>query len=398
MVFIKITIPVIALIFQTTNPLNFNQFVKNLKTSSEPERHNIISEYLTAQKTFPAIEQDSLVHFIWYGKTNNVLLKGDINRNPSLSDSMEILRCGSLNFFYKTLIIPKNARLNYWFEIDGKKVLDPGNTRIIIGKSGKYSELAMPGFTSSESLVYNPEIKHGKIDSFIFKSSNDLIKARKIKVFLPSGYDTLSFLPTVYVHDGDEALKLGLYINVLDNLIAEGKIRPVLAVFIPPVDRQSEYLWTKLNRYSDAICNELVPFIDRHYATSPLPKHRGIIGIAEGGHIALYTALHRYDIFQNTASQSAVISTRLSDELFAISNNPYFPSAMKIYMDAGRYDLVLNPGKKNSVDYLKQNREFSDELYHIGIQHIYNEYNDGHSWANWRQRAEEILGYFFGVY
>jgi enterochelin esterase-like enzyme len=63
-------------------------------------------------------------------------------------------------------------------------------------------------------------------------------------------------------------------------------------------------------------------------------------------------------------------------------------------MDVGTYDLDY-PGADES--FLSANREFGAELTKHGIKHIYREVNDGHEWANWRERTEDILKMFFGV-
>jgi hypothetical protein len=64
-----------------------------------------------------------------------------------------------------------------------------------------------------------------------------------------------------------------------------------------------------------------------------------------------------------------------------------------LYMDVGAYDLDY-PGADGS--FLSINREFSAELTKDGVKHVFHEFNDGHEWANWRERTEEILRLFFG--
>ena len=68
---------------------------------------------------------------------------------------------------------------------------------------------------------------------------------------------------------------------------------------------------------------------------------------------------------------------------------------MKLYLDCGRYDIELKNFWED-INFLKLNRQFSDLLATCAIPHSYKEYNDGHEWANWRERMPEILISFFG--
>jgi len=50
-------------------------------------------------------------------------------------------------------------------------------------------------------------------------------------------------VPFLYVHDGAEAITIGRFSNVLDNLyFYEPHTPKVIVVFVPPVDRHAEYM------------------------------------------------------------------------------------------------------------------------------------------------------------
>lgn len=79
-----------------------------------------------------------------------------------------------------------------------------------------------------------------------FLLGNERRKSRRI---LPAaGFEELENLPALFVHDGEDALKFGLFANVLDNLIADKRIEPIVAVFVPPVERKAEYARFKQRR------------------------------------------------------------------------------------------------------------------------------------------------------
>ena len=70
--------------------------------------------------------------------------------------------------------------------------------------------------------------------------------------------------PMVLVQDGGEYITLASMVNVLDNMIHEERIPPVVAVFVPPVDRNYEYY---LNAdYERVLLEEILPFINESYS------------------------------------------------------------------------------------------------------------------------------------
>ncbi len=370
----------------------FKDFIQQLKQLPITERTSAVEQYLVEKKTTPIIENETFLHFVWFGKASTVLLSGDL-QNWSAHDTLEKIPCGENTFFYSSYTVPPDSRLDYQFIVDGTWGTDPKNPRITPSGYGPHSEAAMPRFKSNPNLIYNANVPHGKIDSMFFKSSNDSIHPREIKLYVPHEYENLSDLPTLYVHDGFEALEYESFNIVLDNLIAAKKISPVIVIFIPPVERGEEYVGSKLRDFTIALCNELVPLIDQTYRTSKNPAQRAMMGISNGGHASFAIVLKRPDVFLNAAGQSSTIAMQLF-EIFDctrehLSSHPPF----KIYLDVGHYD-IRSP--QEGASFLQSNKNFSRELTKNGIAHLYHEFNDGHEWANWRERTEEILIYFFG--
>jgi enterochelin esterase family protein len=251
----------------------------------------------------------------------------------------------------------------------------------------------MPLFKTNPIREFRPSIQHGTIDSLFFKSKTTSVQERQIKIYKPAGYDNLSTLPTLYVNDGFKAMEFCSYSNVLDNLIADKKITPALVVFIQYQESDREYFLNNTKDYITAICDELVPLIDHNYKTSHLPRDRVIAGISAGAHISLLTALKRPDKFLNAAGQSATITTELFDALTEAAENEKTRKAFSFYFDVGRYDLLS--GAVDNQTFLYANQNLHKKMETTGIGHVFNIFNDGHEWANWRERVDEILIYFF---
>jgi enterochelin esterase family protein len=252
----------------------------------------------------------------------------------------------------------------------------------------------MPGFRSSEWLVARTGVARGSFDTLTWVPRDTTIKPRRVVVYRPAGHEKLSKLPSAYVHDGPEANDFGKMSVVLDNLIAAKRIPPVLAILIPPVERQDEYVWSKYRQYRSAVCDDLVPLIDRLYRTAKDPKKRGMMGISNGGHISLVTVMRRTDLFLNVAGQSSTITLQLLEATDAVLGKG-IPKGLRVYADVGIYDLAGQGDPRYS--FLNANRSYRDELQTRGVQLRYQEFNDGHAWANWRERTAEILMYWWGL-
>jgi len=334
---------------------------------------------------------------VYYGKAASVGVIGNL-QHWNAPDELPSVNCGDSSFFYRTFVAPPNARLDYKLIVDGIDRLDPRNPLTTPSGFGLHSEVRMPKFKPSPYLVHRDSIPHGILinaglnDHILPPLRKYSIAGRKINIYLPPGYDSLSHLPSLYVHDGLDALNYALLPTIIDNLIAEKKIPPIIAVFIPPANRGDEYVDNQRDKFVALLCDNLVTAIDKQYKTERSPLKRAMIGISAGGHIALYTVIDRPDVFQNVGGQSSMITPQLRALTKKRAGENTFSLSMKIYLDCGRYDI-----KQYNFDLLQLNRQYSNLLSSMRIPHYYREVNDGHEWAGWRERLPEILIFFFGI-
>ncbi len=379
----------------------FESVIQKLEQSPVEQRRKIIEQYLNTKKTSPIIEQDSILHFVLYGAAESVAVIGNIQQWQN-AVPLQKISCGEFSFFHSTFIVPSDARLDYQLIINGKFRTDPQNPRITPSGFGLHSEVQMPKFIRTPYIYYRSDIWHGVIDSIAplvnipAPLNHYFIARRPIKVYRPAGYDTLAALPSVYVHDGFEAIDYALVPTILDNLIAEGKIPPVIAVFIPPVNRENEYVGNAMDRFAAYLAKELVPLIDAMYRTSRTPSYRAMTGISDGGSITLTTALTYPELFGNAGIQSGSITTVLSERTRVAAAAGKFPAGLRIYMDCGRYDIPMTGSDFDHLDFLTIHRRYDSLLTSFRIPHYYKEVNDGHEWASWRERFPDMMLYFFG--
>ena len=365
------------------------QFAKKLRSLPAGARDAVVQQFIKRHPVTPVIEVDSLAGFYWYGNAKKVVINGDIQHSWTMPDSLDEISCGENSFFFKIYQLPADARLDYLLYIDGKETTDPRNPRITPSGFGPHSEIAMPLFKSNPVMVYREDVEHGTINSIVVAGKDTSIASRIIKIYKPAGYESLSKLPVLYIHDGMEALQFLSYANVLDNLIADKKIQPVLVIFIE-MQSNDLALFAELESF---ICDELVPRIDASYKTDAIPSKRAIAGISIFGDLALSTVFNRPGTFLMAAGQSTTIMKQLINDFIAASENWKAVGEYKIYMDVGKYDK--SNGAMDNLGFLQANEFFQQKLKQNTLRHTYHVYNDGHQWANWRERTNDILEYFF---
>jgi enterochelin esterase family protein len=372
----------------------FANFVNELNKLPVDKRLTELQRFINDNPTSPIIENNSLACFNWYGKASSVLINGDIQYGWAVPDTMNLVSCGGNNFFYKIYSLPADARIDYQFIVDDSIITDPRNPIITPSGFGEHSQCAMPMFKSKTVLQYRTNINYGTVDSLLFQSTQTSMQPRMLKIYKPAGYDSLAELPVIFVNDGFKAIEYCFYINVLDNLIADKKIKPVIVVFINFVEGDQDYFLNKTDEYFTAICSELVPLIDANFKTSKKAKDRLLTGISTGAHISLLTVLKKSDVFLNAAGQSPTTTEALFDAVNSASIDKHTKKGLKLYFDVGRFDL--RQGGIENHSFLYSNQLLSREMKSAGINHHFKVFNDGHEWANWRERVDEILIYFFG--
>lgn len=376
----KIT-PIILFLIASwyTQGQSFQSFIDHLNALPVYERQAVADSFLHAGHSFPYKENDTLVHFIYTADVTSVAVAGDATGwNPSLSLS----RISGTTFWYLSRYYEADARLDYKFVINGSNwILDPRNPKTCTGGYGPNSELSMPAYVVPPEIAYYGNIAHGTIkDTAIYSSL--LGNTRAIKVYLPPNYATSQVeYPAILFHDGLEYVTLGSTVNILDYLIAHQLITPVIAVFVPPVDRTAEYAGNKIDLFTGFIITELMPVIDSKYRTSHDPSRRATLGASNGGNIALYLSMKHPESFGKVAAQSSNVESVISN---TFQNGPKLN--LELYLDIGKYDIpVLIPLVNNFVQILTAtNYTFS---------HFH--WNEGHSWGNWKGHLSLPLKQFF---
>lgn len=297
----------------------------------------------------------------------------------------------------------------YKFVVDGLDVVDPLNAYVLRDVKNVSNMVIMPG---KESNLFIPaNVPHGTVESAWY-NSDFKGKPRRLSVYLPAGYeDSDKRYPVLYLlhgMGGDETawLELGRTAEILDNMIAQGKIEPMIVV-IPngnmareAVPGKDEYALSQPEFYLPHTMDgeyekhfpEIVEFVNKRYRTRTDKAYNAIAGLSMGGFHSRFISAQYPDLFGAVGLFSAAIDP-------AEFNKNGLP---EIYQDA---DAKLKRQFESPVlyyiaigddDFLYDvNKDYRKKLDSMAIPYIYNETSGGHEWSNWRQYLIDFLPRLF---
>ena len=331
--------------------------------------------------------EDSIVWLFYHGIAKRVAVPGDLNGWRTSPDSMTRIR--GTDLWYISKVLDPRARFEYKLAIDSTWILDPLNPRTAAGGYGLNSEIRMPQYQHPAEVEYQESIEHGTLDTIFFRSK--ILQREHLGfVYKPANYSSMKRrLPSLYVTDGGEYITLGNMLNVLDNLIAQKAIEPVVVIFLDPrtdIERSETSMrmrdYTMSDSFLTFLTKEVRPFILRRYRVRVEASRTGIMGASLGGLIATYASFRYPRTFGLCAAQSP--SYWWNDEAMIDSISSNKKKGIKIYVDSGTIK-----------DALGSSRKMASVLEAKGYQYRYAEYPEGHNWVNWRARISHILKFFF---
>lgn len=378
----------LAILTGTTYAQDFTATIQKLYSSPEQTWNELKTAGL-----IPYIVEDS-VAFLYKGDATSVTWMGDFNGwgyDKKFKNSG--LKIPNTDIWVLRTSLPTDARLDYKIMLNGNDwILDPNNNNRQwsgVGGGSPNSEIRMPAWKVDPNTLDRDGIAKGKVQRDILYNSPTLGYQIMYSMYLPHGYSTNQKYPAIYVTDGYEYLheRMGNMQVVLDNLIADKKIEPVVAVFVDhrePVNRSNNKRMDELamnSKYLTFFSDDLVPLIESSYSVSNNPTERAILGTSMGGLTSAYFAFTKPGVFGMAGIQSPAFWYKT--EIYKVCDNPENPP-VKIFLTTG----VINDAQDGA-------RRMRDILEKNTCAYQYSETNQGHSWGNWRDTLDDILIYFF---
>lgn len=292
----------------------------------------------------------------------------------------------------------------YTFIVDGKSEIDMNNAWVNRDISTLTSVLLVGGGVADDYFVKN--VPHGTVSKVWYNSATAGFN-RRLTVYTPAGYETSkkTRYPVLYVLHGiggdeDAWQDQGRACQIMDNLIAAGKAKPMIVVFTngnisqeaAPLQNSTGYniptmaLPQTMEGTFETSFPEIVSFIDGTYRTIAKKQSRAICGLSMGGFHSLYISLNNPDMFNYVGLFSAAIGTGSEGNPSPVYQN--FDQKVDAFFAKKPAYYFIGIG---STDFLyKSNTEYRALLDSKGISYEYMETDGGHIWRNWRK----YLDYF----
>ncbi|WP_024990323.1 bifunctional endo-1,4-beta-xylanase/feruloyl esterase [Segatella albensis] len=176
----------------------------------------------------------------------------------------------------------------YHLIIDGGVVNDPGANNYY-GSVRWESGIEIPAH-DQDFYADRTGIEHGNVVQVMFPSAQAGIN-RPAFVYLPPQYDGKKKFPVLYLQHGwgeDETAwsRQGHANLIMDNLIADGKIKPFIIVMTYGLTNQIKFGTIgqfDAKEFEQVLVNELIPYIDSHFKTIANRDNRAMAGLSMGG-------------------------------------------------------------------------------------------------------------------
>lgn len=371
----------------------FEEFVATVSETDRDDRQSLVNRYMVGVETTPLVTDQGVI-FFWQGAAFDVSLTGDMTQFVPEND-LPLTHIEDTDLWYIKLDLEVDARLDYLFRVDGEAVVDRFNPSRIISGFGIRSELRMPGYMPPPELQPGRQMttEHGILVNDVLDSAI-LGVQRTIFVYTPAKppQDGEKY-PSVYIHDGSDYINLINTPLILDWLIEQEEIPPLVAVFIPPIDRQIEY--DRDQDYVKFLTDEVVPYVEDRYGTSANPAETATLGASMGGLISAYAALTAPNVFGLVGSQSGALSYG-GNALITQVQLQEPPAPVRFHLSIGTYDTAIAGVDPEDGNLYEGNRAFVDALRSRGYEFSYSAYPEGHSWGLWQAQFGNALRYLFG--
>ena len=291
----------------------------------------------------------------------------------------------------------------YFLVIDDVPVADPAS-QSFYGTGKMTSAIDIP--EKGADFYTIKDVPHGALSSKYYYS--EYTKSwRRLFVYTPPGYDknTRKKYPVVYIQHGGGEDETGWTVQgktdiILDNLIAEGKAKPMIVVISngnvrAPGGGFGGYSSKGMAPFKEEMTKNIVPFIDANYRTLADAENRAICGLSMGGGQSFYVGLESPEYFGAIGVFSTGLfgGIRTSGSGFdaekeipgLLSESEKFNKNLDLfYISCGEQDMRIEHTKK-AVKTMREN----------GLEVEFNSFPGDHEWQVWRKSLHDFASRVF---
>jgi len=294
-----------------------------------------------------------------------------------------LLTKGADGYFTGTTEGPMDEGFHYYhITIDGGVFNDPG-TLNFYGSTRWESGIEIPAH--DRDFYALKEVPHGDVVQVLFpsKSTNT---SRRAFVYTPPGYskDVNKRYPVLYLQHGwgeDETAwsNQGHANLIMDNLIAEGKIKPFIIIMTYGITNQLRFGHMrefKIDTFQTVLTEELIPYVDAHFRTLANRENRAMAGLSMGGMETHTITLNKPEVF----SQYALLSGGI-----------YTPEELK---DKSKPKLIfISCGSRENADRVRQAADVLKQAGYNAVSFVSE--NTAHEFLTWRRSLYQLAPLLF---
>ena len=274
----------------------------------------------------------------------------------------------------------------YHLTVDGGTFNDPGATNFY---GSTRWESGIEVLANDQDFYALKDVPHGRVEQILFPSkSTDTV--RRAFVYTPPGCDEdpTKRYPVLYLQHGwgeDETAwnNQGHANLILDNLIAEGKIKPFLVVMIYGMTNEIRFGGLrnfKIDPFETVLLDELIPYVDAHFRTLSDQPNRAMAGLSMGGMETKMITLRNLDKFSHIGLFSGGVIT------------PEDVEKTEGFRDKVRVVFCSCGGRENA-DGINANHE---ALNKAGVENAaYISPDTAHEFLTWRRSLKEFAPLLF---
>jgi enterochelin esterase family protein len=296
----------------------------------------------------------------------------------------------------------------YSFKVDGVTVMDPANVNFFPNERFKASLVDIPGDTPLMHAI--KDVPHGTVSYEFYPSLEG--STGYLMVYTPPGYskELKEKYPVYYLISGttdteETFFKVGKTNFIMDNMIAEGKAKPMIIVMpygnplariaeqkggSKPEDvmnRDSPDAVNRLRLFETDLISNIIPYVERNYRVLANRENRAIGGFSRGGGQTLRAAFNNMDKFAWVCSYASYVSPSEIEKDFKhiVSDPAKTNKDFKLFWSGIGTDDFLYKGTT----------EFNTYLINKGVRLKTYETDGGHTWMNVKKYMNETLPLLF---
>ncbi|MFB3778756.1 MAG: alpha/beta hydrolase-fold protein [Bryobacteraceae bacterium] len=325
-------------------------------------------------------------------KANEVVLTGELSLTRSVSEKMTRDAEGIWSVTVGPLV---PDIYGYSFVVDGVTMPDPVNGWVKpSARSSPQSMVRVPGEEAAFLDVL--PVPHGEVRIVWFKAES-IGMMRRMRVYLPPGYDTgKQRYPVLYLIHGagedDEGwTSIGMANIILDNLIAQGKAKPMIVVMPSYQGLTPKAAGGRVQEnypiFARSFAQDILPFVEKTYRVIAKPEARAFGGLSPPDIVpdTIIPILDKFNYWLCT-------SNGLREGRMAFYDKQ-FPGVLSNPANTKRVKLLMGDGS-NAMTFTEANY-MAGEFKRRGYDVTYYQTDGWHSWPWFRRYLNELAPKLF---